>query len=258
MKLVSLAAFVFSGIAAAQTVNSQDCLADKLLSIEPDSIIVNFNQKIIQLLVTPETEIWRRGVDLKSPTELVIGDNLEVKCAEKRAPDGRPVATVIAAIQKDSGAYLKPHDIREIRVCIGRLINIATDSLTVTNDQGICTVHVPPGTNIWRGETYHDTSALRISDEVASRAFVSYPSGELIADYVEANVAKAEGKIVSVKPDRVVVKEDRFGRVTVFLDSRTKCDECSAAALKKGDYVLATGLKLSKDSFRASYITPEQ
>ena len=258
MKLVSLALFALAGAATGQTVNSQDCLADRLLSTQPDSIIVKFNDKIIRLLVTAETEIWRRGVDLKSATELVIGDNVYVQCAEKPAPDGTPIATILAAVQKDSGADLEPRHIREIRVCIGRLIGKDAQSLTVRNDQGLCTVQVPPGIDIWRGETYHDTNALKIGDEVDSRVVVSYPGGELIADYVEANVAKTEGKIVSVKPDRIVVKEDRYGRVTVFLDNRTKCDECSAAALRKGDFILATGLDLGKSSFRASYITLEK
>jgi hypothetical protein len=60
MKLVSLA-LAFLGAAAAQTVDSKDCLAYQLLSTQPDSIIVKFNDKIIKLLVTPETEIWRRA-----------------------------------------------------------------------------------------------------------------------------------------------------------------------------------------------------
>ncbi len=258
MKLVSLAAVVFAGVAAAQTVNSRDCLADKLLSAQPDSIIVNFNQKIIRILVTPETEIWRRGVDLKSTSELVIGDNIYVRCAETPAPDGTPIATIVAAVQKDSGADLRPHDIREIRSCTGHLIQIAADSIAVKNDKGICTVRFTPAAEVWRGDTYRDTSALKIGDHISSRAFLSYPSGDLIADEIWANVTKAEGEIVSVKPDRIVVKEDRFGRVTVLIDNRTKCEQCSAAALKKGDYVLATGLELTKDSFRAGYITLEQ
>jgi hypothetical protein len=257
MKLVSAAFLVFAAAAEAQSVNWQDCLADKLLSIQPDSIIVNFNQKIIRILVTPETEIWRRGVDLKSTAELIIGDNIYVRCTKTPAPDGTPIADVVAAVQEGSGVDLKPHDIREIRGCGGHLIDVAAASLVIANDKGTCTLRIAPATDIWRGETYHDASALRIGDEVGSRAFVSYPSGELIADLVEANVAKTEGKIVSVKPDRIVVKEDRFGRVTVFIDNRTKCDECATTDLRKGAIVLATGLELTKNSFRASYITVE-
>lgn len=258
MKLVSLLALTCAASAAAQTVNSQDCLANKLLTTQPDSVVVQFNDKIIKLLVTPETEIWRRGVDLTSPEELVTGDNIYVKCADKPAPDGTPIATILAAVHQDSGVDLEPHHIAEITACLGRLIQVGSDTLTVQNDKGSCTLRIPPGTDIWRGEIYHDTSVLKLGDEAGGRAHISYPSGELIADFVEANVAKAEGKIVTVKSDRVVVKEDRFGNVTVFLDNRTKCDECSAAALKKGDFILATGLKIAKDSFRATYITLEQ
>jgi len=257
MKLVTLAIFVIAGAAAAQTVNSQDCLANKLLSTQPDSIVVNFNQTIIRILVTPETEIWRRGVDLKSTTELITGDNIYVRCSEKPAPDGTPVADIVAAVQEDSGADLEPHHIREIRSCGGHLVQIAPGRMTVQNEQGSCTLQVRPETEIWRGEIYHDAGTLRIGDEVVSRAFVSYPSGDLVADEIWSNITEAEGKIVSLKPDRVVVKEDRAGRVAVLIDSRTKCDECTTSDLKKGVIVLATGLKLSEDSFRASYITVE-
>ena len=258
MKLVSLLTLVFAASATAQTANSQDCLADKLLSAQTDSIVVNFNAKIIKLVVTPETEIWRRGADLTSPQQLVTGDSIYVKCADKPAPDGSPVATMIAAVQKDNGVDLNPHHIREISVCMGRLIRIAPDSLALSNNHGGCTARVPPGADIWRGETYHDTNVLKLGDEIGSRTFVSYPSGDLLADTILANIARAEGKIVSVKPDRVVVKEDRLGRVTVFLDSRTKCDECSTKDLRKGSIVLATGLEITKGSFRATYITLEQ
>ena len=66
------------------------------------------------------------------------------------------------------------------------------------NDDGICVVHVNANTKIWRGEYFHDTSALKLGDDVGARAIVGYPSGELTADEVEANVAKAEGTVVSM------------------------------------------------------------
>lgn len=258
MKLVSLLALTCAASAAAQTVNSQDCLANKLLTTQPDSVVVQFNDKIIKLLVTPETEIWRRGVDLTSPEELVTGDNIYVKCANKPAPDGTPIATILAAVHQDSGVDLEPHHIAEITACLGRLSQVGSDTLTVQNDKGSCTLRIPPGTDIWRGEIYHDTSVLRTGDEVGVRAHISYPSGESIADYIEANVVKTEGEVVSVKHDRVVVKDAEWGRVTVFIDSRTKCDGCSAGDLKKGTTILATGLRLTKGNFRGSYITIEQ
>jgi hypothetical protein len=259
MKLVSLMAFALMVIpAAAQTVNSKDCLAYKLLSTQPDSIIVQFNAKIIRLLVTPETEIWRRGVDLTSPLELSADDNVYVKCADEPAPDGTPIATIIAAAHENTGVSLEPHHIAEIPACLGRLVDIGAFTITVKNDDGLCTVVVPAGIDIWRGERYHDTSVLRLGDEVGVRARISYPSGQLVARDVEANVAKTEGTIISVQPDRIVVKDSRRFRTTVLLDSRTKCDECAPADLKKGVGVLATGLQLSHNQFRATYITVEK
>jgi hypothetical protein len=258
MKLVSLLAFAFMGAAAAQTVNSQDCLAYQLLSTQPDSIIVKFNDKIIKLLVTPESEIWRRGIDLSSPLELGPDDIIYVKCADKPAPDGTPIATIIAATHRDAGVSLEPHHIAEISACLGRLIDIGAYTLTVKNDDGLCSFLVPPGIDIWRGEIHHNTSVLRIGDEVDARVRISYPSGQMVAEDVEANVAKTEGTIVSVRPGRIVVKESWRFRTTVLLDSRTKCDDCAPADLKKGVNVLATGLQLSPMQFRATYITVEK
>ena len=259
MKLVNLMALALMSIAAAaQTPNSQDCLGGWLLSARQDSVTVKFNAKVIRLRVTPETEIWRRGVDLKSPMELVTGDNIYVKCADIPMPDGSPIATMIAAAHENTGVSLEPHNIAEISACLGRLIDIGAFTITVKNDDGLCTVLVPAGTDIWRGEIYHDTGALRLGDKVGARGRISYPSGQLVAEDVEANVAKAEGTIVSVQPDRIVVKEFRRFRITVLLDSRTKCEECATADLKKGAQVLATGLELSTNQFRATYITVEK
>lgn len=256
MKLVSLLAFALAS-AAAQTPNSQDCLGGWLLSGQPDSITVKFNDKIIRLLVTPETEIWRRGVDLRSPMELVAGDNIFVKCAGSPATDGTPIATIIAAVHNDTGVNLELHHVAEISACLGRLIDIGAYTLTVRNDQGLCSFLVPAGIDIWRGEIYHDTGVLKIGDEVGARVSISYPSGQFVAEYVEANVAKTEGTIVSASPARIVVKESRRFRTTVLIDSRTKCDGCSLSDLKKGTEVLATGLALAPDGFRATYITVE-
>jgi hypothetical protein len=122
----------------------------------------------------------------------------------------------------------------------------------------LCSFLVPPGIDVWRGEVFHHTGVLKIGDEVDARVRISYPSGQMVAEDVEENVAKTEGTIVSVQPDRIVVKESWRFRATVLLDSRTKCDDCALADLKKGALVLATGLQLSAMRFRATYITVEK
>lgn len=242
---------VFISLALASAAHADNCLGGWLVALQDDSVTLKFNDKINTYRVTPATEIWRRGVDLESPQQLVTGDNVFVACTGS-------VGTLVAAVHKDTGVRLEPHNVAEFSACLGRLIDIGAYTLTVKNDQGLCSFLVPPGIDVWRGEIYHDTGVLKLGDEVGARVTISYPSGQMVAEDVEANVAKAEGTIVSVQPDRIVVKEDRTGRTTVLLDSRTRCDDCTLAGLKKGVDVLATGLELSPNEFRATYITVEK
>ena len=127
--------------------------------------------------------------------------------------------------------------------------------LSVRNEDGICVIHLNPGAEIWRRETYHDTSALKPGDDVIARVTVAYPSGDLFADEVDANITITEGKIVSVRPDRIVVRDWHLpylhGHVTVLLDRRTVFD-LDGRELKKGAMVRAIGLDLGHNTFRAT------
>lgn len=268
MKLVGLALIAFAGLAEAQTAVQGDqraeCLPGSLISTQQDSITVKFNEKIVTLHLTPETEIWRRGVDLKSTSELVPGDDISVKCAATPAADGWPIATLIAAAMDGDSIYLDPHHVHEIRVCGGDLIDIQPQAITINSDDGPCIMTVPPGIDIWRGEVYHDTGVLKIGDDVMARVTVSFPSGELIAEEITSNIAITEGAIVSAAKDFIVV--DQYpgadpdsayprGRITVLLDGSTKFDDCTLADLKKGANIRALGLDTGPDQFRATYIT---
>jgi hypothetical protein len=242
-------------LAAQSEVPGDQCLGGSLVSIQQDSITLKFNEKIMTMHLAPDAEIWRRGVDLDSIHQLEIGDHIYLKCSRAA---GAVVASVVAAVEKDDGIDLAPHHIAEIRVCIGRLVAIGQDTLSAKNENGICVIHFKPGAEIWRGEVFHDTSALKLGDEVDARVTVAYPSGELTAEEVEANVAKAEGTIVSVRSDRILVKDDRVrGHVTVLFDSRTALD-LDEGKLKKGATVLAVGLDLGHDTFRATSIVVEK
>jgi hypothetical protein len=248
---------IFAGSLAAQSeVPPDQCLGGSLVAIQQDSITLKFNEKIITMRLAPYAEIWRRGVDLGSIHQLVVGDEISVKCA--RDGSGAVVASVVAAVEEGDGVNLVPHQIVEIRVCAGRLVAATKDALSIKNDHGVCVVRVNAATEIWRGEIFHDTSAFKLGDEVDARANVGYPSGELTAEYVDANVAKAEGRIVSVRPDGIVVKEDRVrGNTTVLFDSRTAFD-LDEGKLKKGAIVLAVGLDLGHNTFRASSVVVEK
>ena len=263
MRLAFLACvgFCFVPILAAQwspdETSPYQCLGGTLLSVRQDSITVKFNEKIITTRLAPGAEIWRRGVDLDSLQQLVPGDSIYMKCA--RASDGALVAAVVAAVEKDDGVELVPHHIVEIRVCIGRLVASTNDTLSLKNDRGICVIHTTPETKFWRGEIFNHHSAFQLGDEVSARVAVNYPGGELIADgQVEANVAKAEGKIVSVMPDRIMVKEDRVpGYATVLLGPHTSID-LNLGPMKRGAYVMAIGLDLGKHTLQATSISIEK
>jgi len=263
MKLVSLLLIAFASFAAGQAEERAQCLGGTLISSQRDSITTKFNEKILTYRVTPETELWRRGVDLKSPLEFVAGDDITLKCAATPAPDGTPIATIIASALPDDVVYMESHNLHEIRVCIGELIDVQPATLTLKNDNGVCVVQVPAGMDIWRGKVYHDTSALKIGDEVSVRGQVNFPSGELTAELVEANVTKTEGTIISAAKDFIVV--DQYpgadpdsayakGQITVLIDGDTEFEQGSAADLKKGVDVMAVGLDLGPTQFQATRV----
>ena len=184
-----------------------------------------------------------------------MGDEIYTRCT--REPDGSVVASIVAAVEENDGAVMEPHRIVEITVCAGRLIAIAKDSLTLKNDKGGCIARIPANTEIWRGETFHDTNALRLGDELGIRCTVSYPGRLLTAETVEANVAKAEGTVVEVRADRILVKQDRVrARTTVLLDNHTRFDP-SRKAVQPGVTVMAIGLHLRPRSLRATTVMVE-
>jgi hypothetical protein len=252
-----LLGLAFVGLLAGQAkVPTEQCLGGWVVSIQQDSITLKFNEKIITYRLAPDAEIWRHGTDVESVHQLVLGDEIYLKCT--RDADGAVVASVVAAVEKGGFVDIEPHHIVEVSVCGGHLVAFTKDTLSVKNDKGVCVIHLTANANIWRGEIFHDTGVLKLGDDVMARVTIGYPNRELTAEMVEANVAKAEGKIVSVRPDRILVKEDRVrGRTTVLLDSRTVLD-LDQGQIKKGAFVLAIGLDLGHNSFRATSIVIEK
>src|SRR5580693_6654319 len=121
MRTLLLGIFL-SSLSAQPEVPGDQCLGGTLVSIQQDAITTKFNQKIVTMRLASDAEIWRRGVDLESIQQLVVGDEIYLKCA--RSAGGEVVASIVAAVQQDSGVDLTPHHIREIRVCGGSLVAI--------------------------------------------------------------------------------------------------------------------------------------
>jgi hypothetical protein len=263
MRTLLLFCIFLSSLSAQSEVPGDQCLGGRLISIQQASITMKFNPKIITMNVAPDAEIWRRGVDLESIHQLVVGDEIYLKCT--RAADGTVVASMIAAAEKDDGVDLVPHHIVESRYCGGYLVTVTKDTLSVKNDYGTCVIHLKADAEIWRGEIFHETSALKLGDVIDANAMVVYPSEELIAEEVFANITITEGTIVSIRSDRIVV--DQYpgagksayprGHVTVLYDRRTEFD-LSAGELRKGMDVRAIGLDLGRNTFRATSIVIER
>lgn len=240
------------------------CLGGTLVSAQDHSITTKFNQKIITMPIAPGAEIWRRGVDLKSPRQLAPGDDIYLRCT--RSAGGPVMASLIVAPEKDDGVNMVPHHVVEIRACVGTLIAVAKDTVSIKNDNGICLLHVDSRTTFWRGETFHDARALKLGDEVGARARVDYPSGKLIAEDVEANVDRWEGVITKVLKDTVYIKFDAplNETVKVIFDGKTQfrnCafdddlkHECTFGDLKAGRHLETIGLVLGKTELRATNV----
>jgi hypothetical protein len=239
------------GNLAAQTeVPGDQCLGGFLLAIQPQSITLKFNDKVTTMPIAPGAEIWRRGADLDDIHQLVIGDEIYLKCT--RAGDAGPaMVSVAAAVESNDGVRLVPHNIAEVSACIGRLIAVTNDTLSLRNDKGGCVIHTNAQTTFWRGDTYHDAGAFKLGDEVSAGVTVSYPGRVLTAEHVEANVGKVEGSVVSARADRIVVQDFRSRvRVTVLRDDHMSIEQGTRWP-GKGAEVMVTGLELGHNTIRA-------
>jgi hypothetical protein len=260
-----LIALVIAGNLAAQTdVPSDRCLGGRLLSIQQDSITLQFNLRVTTMPIAPGAEIWRHGVDVESIRQLVPGDDIYLKCAQPE-PSGPVMAAIVAVPEGDDRPNLEPRHITAIGVCVGKLIAVASDSVNVRNEAGTCKVQINAQTSFWRGEKFPDATALKLGDEVSIRYTVGYPGRVLTAEWLEANVAKCEGTIVDARPGLIVVKNLRpRDRFTVYFDTRTRImdpdndNEHEFAKLKKKTIILAVGLDLGHDSMRATTIYIEK
>jgi hypothetical protein len=263
MRFVLCLGFCLLMRAAGAEVPPDQCLGGTLLSAQANSITTKFNQKIITMPIAPGAEIWRRGADIRGAEQLVPGDTINLRCTP--GPGGRVMASLIVAGTNDQHFEIEPHNIVEIRVCVGRLIAIGKDTLSVENDQGICVVHINAGTTIWRGETFHDTSTLKVGDHVGARARVDYSSGELMAEFVDANVGHWEGVITKVLKDTIYIKFDKpvKGTGKVIFDAGTDFRSCAFENLKRdctpndlkvGHSLEVIGLLLGEQELRATKV----
>jgi hypothetical protein len=259
--LITVAA---AGSLSAQTVVPRDqCLGGRLLSTQEGSITLQFNQRVTTIPIAPGGEIWRHGSDVESIRQLVPGDNVYLKCAQPE-PSGAVIATIVAVPEGDDGLKLEPHHITAIGACVGKLIAVARDSITVRNE-GTCKVQINSQTSFWRGENLPHETSLRLGDEVSVRYAVGYPGRVLTVESVEANVAKCEGTIGDARRGVIIVENFRPREsFKVYFDPRTRIldpendNEHDFAKLTKKTVVLVVGLGLGHNSIRATSIFIEK
>jgi hypothetical protein len=155
MRVISpvLVALLVTGSLAAQTnVPPDQCLGRRLLRIQQDSITLQFNDRITTVPIALGAEIWRHGVDLESIQQLVPGDDVYLKCIRSKT-DGPVMATIIAVPEDQDAIKLVPHHITAFGVCLGELIAVTSDSVTVKNEKGTCKVQTNAQTTFWRAKT---------------------------------------------------------------------------------------------------------
>ena len=224
------------------------CLGGSLIAIQPDSVTAKFNDKITTYRFAPDAEIWSRGADVRGPMHLTIGDQVYIRCARTEA-NGPVLITVLVAVEQEDAVSLEPHHIRAISVCIGKLVTRTPDTLSVQNEKGVCVIHTTERTTYWRGGVSHDPGTLKTGDEVSARVIVGYPGRVLTADgEVEANVAKAEGRIVALDSRSMVIESDRWQeRRTVLLDAHAEFVQGDRSGLKQGGQAMVIGLDLRPD-----------
>ena len=174
---VAILIYLLPGTSTTQPITVPECVGGKLISTQPDAITVKLNQTVRVIHITPDTELWPRGVDLDSPAKLVLGEQVYPVC-KQIAADGRPIAILVAAAELEGDAmYLEPHHVREIRSCGGGLIAATPHPVTTRTDCGkALVIHGNPSTIIWRGEIFHATSVLRRGDDITASGMVHYPT----------------------------------------------------------------------------------
>src|SRR5580693_8404213 len=97
---VSTALFSGTRCAAQTAVPPDQCPGGFLIGVQPDSITTKFNDKITTLHLAPGAEIWSRGADLTSTSQLVLGDEIYLRCT--RAQTDTPVlAEIVAASERN-------------------------------------------------------------------------------------------------------------------------------------------------------------
>ncbi len=162
--------------------------------------------------------------------------------------------------QKQAHPHVKTTLTDRDPVDVGTVISSGLDSVTVRNELFTRVFRINGQTEIRRV----DSSLLQIGDRVAVRCHFD-DKGAAVADSVEANVDRWEGKITKVLKDAVYIKFDApvKGNTRIVFDTRTEWGycagddperDCTVDELKLGRHLETVGFVLGKSELRATRV----
>lgn len=146
---------------------------------------------------------------------------------------------------------------------IGRITAVSPNKIEVRDGTGKHAFYFDASSEVWRGQDYHDFSALRVNDDVTVQCRTG-ADGHSIVTSLFANRDKVEGPITHVDQNGFQVDENygadpqsgyRRGLRQVLFDSRTQWEESLPEDLRVGRAVFVMGLKLPGGELRATRVT---
>lgn len=156
----------------------------RVSKIETGAISLDQNVKTLRILIGPKTELWRRGIDVQTTSQFVLGKDARVLYNEV-APDGALKAILVVQFEPGDIVKMVPHEVIEYRSCSGSLVEVANGAITLrTSDNKTCVTHIDAKTEIWHGRISHDPSVLRVGDDISIQSVVQYPEENLVAEKV--------------------------------------------------------------------------
>lgn len=146
---------------------------------------------------------------------------------------------------------------------IGKITAVFPNKIEVRDGTGKHVLYSEPSSEVWRGQDYHDFSALRVNDDVMIRCRTGADGRDVVVG-MYANLGKVEGRITHVDQNGFQVDQNynadpqsgyRRGLRQILYDTGTQWDQSLPEDLRAGRDVFVMGLKLPGGELRASRIT---
>ncbi len=146
---------------------------------------------------------------------------------------------------------------------IGHITAASPNRIEVRDGTGRHIFYFDASSEVWRGQDYHDFSALRVNDEVMLQCRTG-ADGRSMVTSLFADLGKVEGRITRVGRTGFQVDQNynadpqsgyRRGLRQILFDSRTQWEASLPKDLRAGRDVFVLGLKLPGGELRATRVT---